>query len=235
MVNHHKHKTHTNNHNNNTPLDNIEIPDTRYMSNKVMFINFALLPLFLAASFFICKFIYNEDYKKVDHPVIENLTTKIFSQTKFNSFESKLSFVLLSVALASIFNLALTILTVLARVITNASSAMADKEPLLVNTLNRIIQNNIEQGLVFFPLLAHFVFNINVKNNTENNSLAAKYVIMFFVGRIVFIIGYLFSLLTKIIGLRVTGFGINMIVGFLLVIKYLGIKDLEFKVNAFLA
>ena len=238
MANPHKNKTQTstnNTKNNKNPMDNIPLPDNRYLSTKLTLLNYALIPFFLTASFFICKFIYNEDFKKVEHPLVEKASSYLYSLSNFKDFESKLNFVLFAFALAAALNLLLTFLTIISRVFTGASSPQAESDPLVVSTFNRVIQNNLEQALIFFPLLAHFVLNVNSNNSAENNKLAVLYVIMFFTGRIVFFVGYLVSLLTKIVGLRVTGFGINMIVSFLLVVKYLGFKDFELRVNTLFA
>ena len=203
-----------------------------YLSKKMTFLNYVMYPVFITLGYLASKFILNEEFKNVKHPLVEKITSEIFSLSKFSNFESKLNFLLFVFFLAAVFNLVLTLITMFARIFSSAPSPNAEEDNILLNTLNRIIQNNIEQAFIFFPLLAHFIFNVSDK---DNEKLAVLYAALFLIGRVLFFLGYLLSLVFKIMPLRAVGFFMGTVANVFLIIKFIGNKELEKNANLIFA
>lgn len=198
----------------------IEVPK-KYASTTMIVANVILMPAFIFAAYIIIKFILHAQYERIDHPFIRKITAHYPSEW---SFEGKISFLVESFFYAALFVFGCVTLNMLLRGLFSKHNPFHEQDPLIISTLNRVIQNTIEQSFIFFPLLAHYVLNISTEKDSKQ---AFIYVLLFLTGRAIFLLGYLFILVSKLIGIRILGFLINTTVNILLVVKFIGCQHFE--------
>jgi uncharacterized MAPEG superfamily protein len=109
------------------------------------------------------------------------------------------------------------------RIFTGASSPATTEDPIIIRTLNRIIQNTLEQSVIFVGLYLPYLLDIGTKAGSIR---LLALISLFIVGRLIFAIGYILGACTNISSFRSLGFSINLIVNMLLASNY-------FKLNLF--
>jgi hypothetical protein len=211
------------------PLAEIEVPKEKYASTTITVANLILLPAFIFAAYIIVKFILHAQYEKFENPFVRKITAHYPSEW---SFEGKISFLVGSFFYAALFLFGCVTFNMLLRALLSKPNPFNDEDPHIISTINRVIQNTIEQSFIFFPLLAHFVLNVSTEKDSKQ---AFLFVLIFLAGRAIFLVGYLFLLVSKLIGIRVVGFVLNLTVNILLVVKFIGCQHLEKVVFGLLA
>jgi uncharacterized MAPEG superfamily protein len=188
--------------------------DGKYISTSYTIFNFAIVPIFLFGAYVILKFILNSQYSSLP---FAGVVDSVF-QVKDWSFEGKVKFVALVFGLNSLFLFAITLMIVLFRILLNKANPQAEQDPIIITTLNRVLQHTIEQSFIFFPLFAHFVLT---SKPTESRD-AVNYALIYLVGRVIYLVGYLINLVIKIFGFRAMGFLVNVGVSIILIVRLTG-------------
>lgn len=202
---------------------------SKFASTAVSILNLLVVPGFLFLGFLASKYILKAEFEKIDHSLIRKVTSRYPSDW---SFEGRVEFLISAFYVVALFLLGNVLIVSLLRGLSGKIYPFAEGDNLLINTFNRVIQNTIEQSFIFFPLFSHYVLTVSTEKDSKT---AFLYVLVFIVGRLIFLGGYLFNLITKIVGLRVSGFAMNVIVNILLVVKFIGCPHFEKFVTGFLA
>ncbi len=171
----------------------VEQPDAqngKYISTSFTIFNFAIVPIFVFGAYVILKFILNSQYSSLPFAGVIN---NVF-QTRDWTFEGKIKFISLVFGLNALILFGLTLLVVLCRVLLNKANPQAEQDPIIIATINRVIQHTVEQSFIFFPLFAHFVLT---SKDTETKD-AVNYALCYLVGRVIYFIGYMINLVIKI-------------------------------------
>jgi len=108
------------------------------------------------------------------------------------------------------------------RVFSNAANPLKDQKNDLVNLANKILNNSVEQFLLFFPLLANWVLNSSKTQNDLEQALTLC--IFWIIGRVLFSVTYFFGYLLEFPLLRVYGFAPTLFPSLVLVLRYLGVN-----------
>jgi len=194
----------------------------KYISTSYAIFNFAIVPIFVFGAYVILKFILNSQYSSLP---FSGVISSVF-QTKDWSFEGKIKFIALVFGLNAVILFVLTLLVVFCRVVLNKANPQAEQDPIIISTINRVIQHTVEQSFIFFPLFAHFVLTSKDTETTD----AVNYALCYLVGRIIYFVGYLINLVIKIFGFRAMGFLINVGISVILMVRLTGCSHFYNKV-----
>lgn len=211
--------------------DSTKVENTKpYVSTLQNILNLSIfLPLAAIGSVVVLHLILSEKFLAIKHPFVGLLVEKIIPVAW--DFEGKLKFLINSFIYVSLYLLVHVVITVLSRVILFKPLPHLNQDPAIINLWNKIIQNTIEQSTIFFPLLASFVLN---STNNKDAKEAGLFVLVFYVSRILFTIGYLFNHITKFSFLRAGAFILGLLVNALLIVKFVGCPHFEKVAHDFL-
>jgi hypothetical protein len=145
----------------------------------------------------LVKLIIDTDFTTCNNQVCSHIAA--YYTTSW-TFEDKLKFFSLAWVHPSLIVITLVTLIMFTRVLGNVNP-LKSGEPLWITMLNRAIQNTLEQSFVFLGLFSYWLLN-----KSENSKLAVTYLAIFVIGRVIFVIGYMFFWLTGFIGFRAAGF-----------------------------
>ena len=179
------------------------------MSKLMIFLNVVLFPFSIIGAALFSRYLLIHNWKDCTGDV-----SKFVNQFSIKevTFESKVEFLFSVMALTGAFVFVNTFMIMLCRMITQANP-LTQKDPVIIQTLNRVIQNTLEQGFVFFGLFSFWVLKFV---NESNKDLAQAYAIIFITSRIIFLIGYPIQSYLQLVTLRVGGFCVTLTVEFLL-------------------
>lgn len=203
----------------NTPTPNIK---SAYLSKTMIFFNMGVfIPAFTFLVYYLMKTIFQFDLILGKCPFSSFLKRYVATQW---SFEGKINFLVTALSFNAYFLFAIVLSIVMLRAFYFRPNPQAEADPILIVTLNRVIQNTIEQSLIFFGILSSYVLNYCPY---ENKEFLVLLVVCFFVGRVVFLIGSLFNLITKIFALRMSGIIINVMINLIILSKIFECKCLD--------
>lgn len=148
-----------------------------------MIIGFIVAPLSL-------KFL--NEFKWENHAHIVSKAVSSYFNYDFE-FHGKLAFLIQAISFVAIFSFLATLVTVISRLLSFNLYAHAEKDSCLVTIFNKTIQNTMEQSLIFFPLLGHWIFTIAQKSDTR---LSVILVVAFLISRIALVLGLTFQTIT---------------------------------------
>lgn len=175
------------------------------MAKLLTIVNYLFLPLSLVLSVITIKFILNED--------IVNSTCPYRSQLKSlipNNFtmEGKIVFILKMLSFTAIVIFVQTLLVVVSRLLTLSPNPQAEKDNSLINTINKAIQNTLEQTFIFFALFSFWFISYASEADAQR---ALHLVFLFLFARIVFTFGMIFNMITSIILFRAYAMHVNLV------------------------
>ncbi|KAL4487914.1 hypothetical protein ABPG72_022774 [Tetrahymena utriculariae] len=138
--------------------------------------------------------------------------------------ESKQYIVLKIGYMLATFVLILTFSVMFIRVSTGRSNPISFQDPKIIITLNRIIQNTLEQGFIFMLNYAFFIyFNCDQLRVLKSFVLAC----LFIKARYIFLFSYVIGAFTGITSFRAIGFAINVIIQITFALENFGIPILN--------
>ena len=213
-----------------TTFEDEEKPISKYLSNTMKFLNIGLfIPVFSFLAIFALKTIFQFDLKLGKCHISSFL--KRYVATQWN-FEGKINFLVTALSFNAYFLFAIVLSIVMLRAFYFRPNPQAETDPILIVTLNRVIQNTIEQSFVFFGILSSYVLNFCPY---ENKEFLVLLVVSFYAARVVFLIGSLFNLLTKVFALRMSGIIVNVMINLILISKIFGCKYFEDSISSLLS
>ncbi len=105
------------------------------------------------------------------------------------------------------------------RIFSQSIHPVTESDPLYISLLNRILNNNIEQGLIFFGLYSYIIttqegiLKIIIDIDTK---FAVVLPMLFLVGRAIFALTYVIATVIRISTIRSLGFAFTISVNFLM-------------------
>ncbi len=136
---------------------------------------------------------------------------------QIESFENKLLFLSrILIVIAWIFGLQI-LLTIIFRVAT-LTLPIKHQDSGYVEVLNRCLRTTLEQSVAFITLFAYVLLQFG---NEKNISVLYMLAVLWFTGRILFIIGYILGYRLNILTLRTIGLEMNLFVTLILGAKAL--------------
>ncbi|KAL4469436.1 hypothetical protein ABPG74_004689 [Tetrahymena malaccensis] len=120
--------------------------------------------------------------------------------------------------------LILTFSVMLIRITTGRSNPISFQDPKIIITLNRIIQNTLEQGFIFMLNYAFFIyFNCDQLKAFKSFILAC----LFIKARYIFLFSYVIGAFTGVTSFRAIGFTLNVIIQITFALENFGIPILN--------
>lgn len=200
--------------------DKVNSIETKKSGSAIIAIlNFALMPIFITVGLFGLKKIAEFDYTKQTSCELCQFIAKLFPTEL--TLEAKFQVFSVALALPASIILFLTLLTMFNRVISLADPLRKDN--YVINVLNNCIRNTLEQSFVFLGFFAYFLFN---HADESNKRQTIDFIIMFFVSRVVFILGYFIHGITfsRVLIFRAVGFVMTLATHFIVILPCFGIN-----------
>jgi hypothetical protein len=109
------------------------------------------------------------------------------------------------------------------RILGQKINPVAEKDPLSIALLNRILSNNLEQSFVFFGLYSYLLLSHTSGKFLIYKDLEAKYVfglpLLFLIGRAVYVVSYIVTTLMRVSTIKAVGFAFSLVANLLIVIE----------------
>lgn len=188
------------------------------MKKLLKTLNGISIPFAIYYSLQLVKYVLQLEFTSNQCPISSAI--KQFKPTNF-SVESKLIFIFKSLSLVSIFVFILSILISLLRLITFSFSPFAEKDNKLIEILNKIIQNTIEQSLIFFSLYSYWFI---LKTTIPSLDIFVYLIALFLIGRIIFFFGMFINYLIYVPFFRSFSIGMNMFTVIFIIAHSFGIN-----------
>lgn len=150
------------------------------------------------------------------------LNLLVFRQKDIASFDDKIQLVKTLGLWLSLFLFSIASCIMFFRLSTGKSLPSPNSDPLLINTLNRVITNTIEQTVIFAGLYAPLLFNDKTIGVGGKQVLALA--ALFVIGRATYGAGYFLGSITKIPTFRSFGFALGLFVNVTLISYHFGIN-----------
>lgn len=191
-----------------------------FAGKKTKFLSNFLLPFAFGASYYFMKYLMSHDFTKTDCYYVEHITKHFPDRWEF---QNKFEVILSGLVHTGLFVLLTVFSTMMGRLFTGRSGIGGGRnaDNNYINACNRILKNTIEQSFIFFGIFSFWVFKVS---GEQHSSEAVLLVTAFLVGRLIYYIGYLFSLISGIVAVRAIGFFINVIVLVHILIKIYGLE-----------
>lgn len=183
------------------------------MKGRMLLNYLVFLPISIVVGIYSCIFIFSHDWNKSDLFIAQHIRANFPSSWEF---EDKVKFITKFLSYVSIIFLGAVVKTFVLRLLTLKSNPQADPDNVLIIALNKIIQNTMEQLIVFGCFLCYWVFSVSNENNKNEATLFA---LAFLVGRVYFIVGMFFLLISGTAVIRGMGATMNLLVCLLLLAK----------------
>lgn len=197
--------------------DDIDVQEKPAKNNSLFLIfNLGTFPLFVVGALFLMKVILEKDFRTCDCKFSKQIA-QFYPKTW--DLQNKLEMIFLAWIHPGIIILVLIVLIMTTRLLGQYNPLRQNQEPLWIITLNRIIQNTMEQSFIFLGFYSYWVIKVSTE---ENKDLSLKFIVMFFVGRLIFTVGYLFQWITNFIGGRAGGFAMTIFTNFCLLSAIFG-------------
>lgn len=133
------------------------------------------------------------------------------------SLEGKLKFISKAASFVAIYLFIVVIKTALARLLTASSNPHSQKDSSIIQTLNKVLQNSLEQSTIFLGALSYWILT---SSNKDDGVKATVLVLLFLFGRCMFAVGIFVNLyFPQIIIMRVYSVFISLIISALLILK----------------
>lgn len=188
------------------------------MVKLVKAINILSFPAVIALTVYGIKFMLSTEWESRKDCEFSNHIAKNYP-TQWNSVESKSKFLISSVAHFSLFIFALITMISSSRILTFKPNPNASKDNKLIIVINKVFQNSIEQGLIFFGLLTYWAIAISNNNSKTDGKNAAILVSCFLLGRIALFIGLIVQSVSGLKLFRGVGNAVNLTMFYLLLAK----------------
>lgn len=149
-----------------------------------------------------------------------NEIVALYSPSEWN-FESKMALLMTISAIISIYLLIIVWFISISRLFIAPNPMInQSKDPELIIFSNRVLQNSIEQAIIFLPILSAWTIN---KCQIEDKNQVLLFTLIWLIGRILFILGYGMRFVhEKISTLRSFGFALNLFCNFILISRLIG-------------
>ncbi|EAR88602.1 mapeg family protein (macronuclear) [Tetrahymena thermophila SB210] len=149
--------------------------------------------------------------------------TKLDLIKRFDN-ESKQYIVLKIGYMLATFILILTFSVMVIRIATGRSNPISFQDPKIIITLNRIIQNSLEQGFIFMLNYAFFIYF-----NCDQIKALKSFVLgcLFIKARYIFLFSYVIGAFTGVTSFRAIGFTLNVIIQVAFALENFGIPVLN--------
>jgi len=180
------------------------------MAGIIKFLNFVFIGIGVAAGAGLIQYIFET---KSLHKHIAPLVPSLWS------FETKVTLVATLAAYISIFLMVHVLLVIVFRVIFGTNNPALREDPVPLKILTKSLTNSVEQTLIYLPLLAHWVLSHSADKNKHEAVLLTA---IFLLGRVLFLLGYLFGSAIQLPGVRVFGLALTMGPSAIFLLRILG-------------
>jgi uncharacterized MAPEG superfamily protein len=196
----------------------------KFIGTKFLLLNYLLMPFAIAGIYLGAKYLFQHDFNKSHCFYVEHITKHFPTEWEF---KDKLNVVVSAVAHTGLFFLASVLLTMFGRILSGRGGigGKRDQDNNYIKVCNRVLKNSIEQTYIFFGIFTYWVLKVSSKGDSKE---AVLIVTAFLLGRILFLVGYLFNLITGIFVIRAAGFLLNLLIIVQLLLKIFAL-DTRFK------
>lgn len=176
-----------------------------------------LLPAFMFTAAFLANYILVTDFKTQHPDFFKHVDERFPNEWKF---EDKAEVLFLAWSHLSIFVIFCAIVVMMIRVV-GVVDPLKKNDPKIIEIFNRTIQNTLEQSFVFLGVFGYWLFSFST---IANKDLAYRFVMIFVVGRVTFLIGYILTWITPFKPARALGMGMTLLVQTFLIAAVFGIN-----------
>lgn len=113
------------------------------------------------------------------------------------------------------------------RILTGKSTPASNNDPVVINTLNRIITNTIEQSVIFAGLFGVILFSDSNNVGKIGGVRVLAIASLFVIARICYLIGYILGTVTKVSSFRSFGFAIGVALNGMMALYHLGFNTFD--------
>lgn len=204
--------------NKNQDSEEYIVEETPKGSPLMFILNMGLiLPLLLVAAAGVTRYILTTDFK-TKCPEVHRHIQNNFPQKW--TFESKVEVIFLAAVHIALYQLALAIFIMFFRIVFGRSN-IKGQDTTIMNVINRAIQNTLEHGFIFLAVFGYWVLRFSTEQNSD---LAWRFIMIFFVGRLTYVVGYVFAELTPFVASRGLGMGMTLNCHVLLITTVFGVN-----------